>query len=123
DHWPGLELQEAHHRRLVAVRREETEVHRHPVEPLGRLCIFVDPLDRVVALDLGPRLLRGLPVALAYLLERTDARLDTPPLGSPRGPRHAQEEDQEQDSARHQKPSAAPSPRGSAPPRSVPSWS
>src|SRR5437867_3212642 len=102
DERPGLERQQSDQRRLEAAWGEEAEVHGHPHEPLRRPAPLVDPSQRVVALDLRARLLRGSAVALAYLLERADAGLDGPPLRGPRRPGQTQEQRQEQEGARHQ---------------------
>ena len=55
----------------------------------------------------------------AHRLLRAFPRPDRVPLGGVRDAREEQSEDQRE--APHQKPSATPSPRGSAPPRIVPS--
>src|SRR6266852_2701126 len=124
----GLEPECAHHRLLVALRREQAVVHGQALDAARRARVLEDPLDGVVALHLGARLLARRAVARAHLLDGGHAGLDAAPLLRPRARRpHEQPGDGEpgQERARapgrHQKPIAAPSPRGSAPPRSVPS--
>ena len=81
----GLEGEEADQVGLVAARREEPEVHRHPRDARGRPVAFVHPLQRVIALDLGARLLARLAIALAHLVDGGDAGLDAAPVRGGRG--------------------------------------
>src|SRR5581483_6848058 len=124
-----------HHGRLVALGRQETVVHRHPVDAARSPGVLVDPRQGIVSFRLAAGLLAGRPLPRPHLIDGGDPGLDAAPfLGDRRAeapeeqrahrdpdegrPRHAPEP-----STAHQKPIAAPSPRGSAPPRSVPSVS
>src|SRR5437879_4107424 len=77
---------------LIAVRGEEPEVHGHPVHAHRRLRALVDPLHRVVAVDLLRLALRRLPVARAHDLHRGRARHDQAPLGRRRRARGEREQ-------------------------------
>src|SRR5205823_8434525 len=103
-----------------AGRRQQAEIERHLGDARWRAAALVDPLNGFVALDLDAVLLAWWTVALVHVLADGHTRLDAAPIRRRRRPGQNEQSEQQREQ-RHQNPRAAPSPRGSAPPRSVPS--
>src|SRR5215831_5841416 len=127
-----MRVESQHAERVGAVARgqEDPELDHHLVEAARSTFALVGPLDRVVVVDPPLDFLGRGPVASEDYVRAGHPGLDAVPPGRGGSPWErerrrdtGQREGAGDETPHPQNPSAAPSPRASAPPRSVPSVS